>query len=92
LSLGEQPISNRLKSVAAYAAASKATVLSNYLGLTAADVDWCCDASPLKQGRLIPGSNIPIVAPTALRDTRLTLSSSLRGTSWMRSQTSSLPT
>jgi SAM-dependent methyltransferase len=57
------------KSVAAYAAASKATVLSNYLGLTAADVDWCCDASPLKQGRLIPGSNIPIVAPAALRDT-----------------------
>lgn len=57
------------KSVAAFAAASKATVLSNYVGLTAADVDWCCDASPLKQGRFIPGSNIPIVAPTALRDT-----------------------
>lgn len=56
------------KTVAAYAAASKATVLSNYVGLTSADVDWCCDASPLKQGRLIPGSNIPIVAPAALRD------------------------
>ena len=56
------------KTVAAYAAASKATVLSNYLGLTADDVAWCCDASPLKQGRLIPGANIPIVAPTALRD------------------------
>ena len=56
------------KSVAAIAAASKATVLSNYVGLTAADVDWCCDASPLKQGRFIPGSNIPIVPPTALRD------------------------
>ena len=57
------------KTVAAYAAASKATVLSNYLGLTADDVVWCCDASPLKQGRLIPGANIPIVAPAALRDT-----------------------
>ena len=56
------------KSVVAYAAASKATVLSNYLGLTIDDVAWCCDASPLKQGRLIPGSNIPIVAPAALRD------------------------
>ncbi len=56
------------KTVAAYAAASKATVLSNYLGLTAEDVAWCCDASPLKQGRLIPGVNIPIVAPAALRD------------------------
>jgi hypothetical protein len=56
------------KSVAAFAAASKATVLSNYVGLTAADVDWCCDASPLKQGRFIPGANIPIVPPTALRD------------------------
>jgi hypothetical protein len=57
------------KSVVAYAAASKATVLSNYLGLTADDVAWCCDSSPLKQGRLIPGANIPIVPPTALRDT-----------------------
>lgn len=56
------------KTVAAYAAASKATVLSNYLGLTAEDVAWCCDASPLKQGRLIPGANIPIVVPAALRD------------------------
>ena len=56
------------KTVAAYAAASKATVLSNYLGLTAEDVAWCCDASPLKQGRLIPGANIPIVAPAALKD------------------------
>jgi 2-polyprenyl-3-methyl-5-hydroxy-6-metoxy-1,4-benzoquinol methylase len=56
------------KTVVAYAAASKATVLSNYLGLTADDVAWCCDASPLKQGRLIPGVNIPIVAPAALRD------------------------
>ena len=59
---------SRGKSVAAFAAASKATVLSNYVGLTAADVAWCCDASPLKQGRLIPGANIPIVPPTALRD------------------------
>ena len=56
------------KSVAAYAAASKATVLSNYLGLTGDDIVWCCDASPLKQGRLIPGANIPIVPPTALRE------------------------
>ncbi|GAA4746079.1 class I SAM-dependent methyltransferase [Sphingomonas daechungensis] len=56
------------KTVAAYAAASKATVLSNYLGLTANDVEWCCDASPLKQGRLIPGANIPIVVPATLRD------------------------
>jgi SAM-dependent methyltransferase len=56
------------KTVAAYAAASKATVLSNYLGLTGDDVAWCCDASPLKQGRLIPGANIPIVVPAALHD------------------------
>ena len=58
----------RGKTIAAYAAASKATVLSNYLGLTAEDVAWCCDASPLKQGRLIPGANIPIVVPSMLRD------------------------
>lgn len=55
------------KVVVGYAAASKATVVCNYLGLTAADIPYCCDASPLKQGRTIPGTGIPIVSPEALK-------------------------
>ncbi len=56
--------------VAGYAAASKATVLGNYLGLTADDIAYCCDASPFKQGRVIPGTGIPILAPDAMRRDR----------------------
>lgn len=52
--------------IAGYAAASKATVLLNYLGLSSDDIDYCCDASPLKQNRFIPGANIPIVSPETL--------------------------
>lgn len=55
------------RSIAGYAAASKATVISNYLGLTRRDVAYCCDASPFKQGRTIPGTGIPILEPEAMR-------------------------
>ncbi len=55
------------RKVAGYAAASKATVLLNTLGLTNGDVGYCCDASPIKQGRLIPGADIDIRPPEALK-------------------------
>ncbi len=55
------------KRIAGYAAASKATVLLNYLGLSSDDIEYCCDASALKQNRYIPGANIPIVAPDRLK-------------------------
>lgn len=53
--------------VAGYAAASKATVMLNYAGLSREDIDYCCDASPLKQNRFIPGAAIEIRAPEALK-------------------------
>lgn len=55
--------------IAGYAAASKATVMANYAGLTNDDIAYCCDASPLKQGRFIPGSAIEIRPPEALKET-----------------------
>ena len=55
------------KRVVGYAAASKATVLLNYLDLSSDDIEYCCDASPLKQNRFIPGVNIPVVCPERLR-------------------------
>jgi SAM-dependent methyltransferase len=56
------------RSIAGYAAASKATVICNFLGLTNGDIAYCCDASPLKQGRIIPGTGIPIVAPDVMKN------------------------
>ncbi|NWG45401.1 MAG: class I SAM-dependent methyltransferase [Alphaproteobacteria bacterium] len=54
--------------IAGYAAASKTTVLTNYLGLTGEMIEFCCDASPFKQGRFVPGTAIPIREPAALRE------------------------
>ena len=58
---------SRGKRIAGYAAAAKATVMCNFLGLDKDMIDFCCDASPLKQGKMIPGTGIPIVAPEALK-------------------------
>lgn len=53
--------------IVGYAAASKATVLLNYLDLSVEDIEYCCDASALKQDRFIPGANIPVVSPDMLK-------------------------
>ena len=54
------------KTVAGYGAAAKGNTLLNYAGVTAADVTAIADRSPAKQGRLAPGSRIPIVTPKAM--------------------------
>jgi hypothetical protein len=52
--------------VAAYGAAAKGSTLLNTTGLTEKDLAFVCDRNPLKQGRLMPGAHIPIVAPEEL--------------------------
>ena len=54
------------KSVAAYGAPAKGSTLINYLGLDRRDLAWIADISELKQGRYMPGSHIPIVAPSQI--------------------------
>lgn len=54
------------KSVMGYGAAAKGNTLLNYAGVTAADIPMIADRSLAKQGRLAPGSRIPIVAPDEL--------------------------
>ncbi len=54
--------------ICAYGAAAKGTVLLNACGLGAADLDFVCDKNPLKQGRLMPGVHVPIVAPSHLAE------------------------
>ena len=51
------------KTVAAYGAPAKGSTLLSYLELGPDDLAWIADRSPLKQGRVTPGSHIPIVAP-----------------------------
>lgn len=47
-------------SIAGYGAPAKATTLIHYFGI-ADMIDFVVDDSPLKQGRFIPGTHIPIV-------------------------------
>ena len=50
----------------AYGAAAKGNTLLNAAGVTAAEIIAVGDKSPAKQGRLLPGSHIPVVTPAAL--------------------------
>ena len=52
--------------IVGYTAASKTTVALNYLGVGPDLIEYCYDASELKQGRFIPGVAIPIVSPGEL--------------------------
>lgn len=52
--------------IGAYGAAAKGNTLLNAAGVTARDILAVADLSPAKQGRLLPGSHIPVVTPQAL--------------------------
>jgi hypothetical protein len=56
--------------LAAYGAAAKGNTLLNSCGITAADMICVADRNPGKQGRLLPGSHIPVVSPDALAAAR----------------------
>jgi SAM-dependent methyltransferase len=56
--------------VAGYGAAAKATTLLNYAGVHADLLPYIADKSPHKQGQLIPGVRVPIVAPERIRADR----------------------
>jgi len=60
----------RGKSVAAYGAAAKGAVLLNYCGLNTEQIDFVVDRSPHKQGRLMPGVHVPVIAPDELATRR----------------------
>jgi hypothetical protein len=52
--------------IGAYGAAAKGNTFLNAAGITAGDIIAVADRSPAKQGRLLPGSRIPVVTPEAL--------------------------
>ena len=53
--------------VAAYGAAAKGNTLLNYAKIKTDLLLFVCDAATAKQGKLMPGSRIPIVPPSTLQ-------------------------
>jgi SAM-dependent methyltransferase len=57
------------KRVVGYGAPGKGNTLLNYCGIRQDFVDFTVDRNPYKQGRFLPGSRIPILAPEVLETT-----------------------
>jgi 2-polyprenyl-3-methyl-5-hydroxy-6-metoxy-1,4-benzoquinol methylase len=58
------------KQIVAYGAAAKGNTLLNYCGARNDFIEYVADRSPLKQGKLLPGTRIRIEAPERIRETR----------------------
>jgi len=58
------------KRIAAYGAPAKGNTLLNYCGVGKDFIDFTVDRSPAKQGRFLPGTRIPVLAPEALLDAK----------------------
>jgi SAM-dependent methyltransferase len=56
--------------IAAYGASAKGSTLLNTFGIGRDLLDFVVDRSPHKQGRLMPGVHLPILAPDALLERR----------------------
>jgi SAM-dependent methyltransferase len=57
-----QDLKSQGRSVAAYGAAAKGSTLINYVGIGREILDFVADKNVHKQGRLMPGQKVPIVA------------------------------
>jgi SAM-dependent methyltransferase len=58
------------KTIVGYGAAAKGTTLLNYCGIGTDLLDYVVDRNPQKQGRFMPGSGVPILDPSAVRETK----------------------
>ncbi|MFA5951845.1 MAG: class I SAM-dependent methyltransferase [Hyphomicrobium sp.] len=56
--------------IVAYGAAAKGNTLLNYCGIRGDFIDYAVDASPHKQGLLLPGSALPVYSPAKIFETR----------------------
>jgi hypothetical protein len=56
--------------IAGYGAPAKGNTLLNYCGIRTDFVDYTVDRNPHKQGRLLPGTHIPIRDPEEIRRTK----------------------
>ena len=51
------------KKIVSYGATSKSTTVFNYCGITSEHIEYIVDTTPYKQGKLAPGSHIPVISP-----------------------------
>jgi hypothetical protein len=58
------------KSIVGYGAPAKGNTLLNYCGVRSDFIDYVVDRNPLKQGRLLPGTRIPIHDPARIKESR----------------------
>jgi len=58
------------RSVAGYGAPGKGNTLLNHCGIRSDLLQYTVDRSPVKQGKFLPGTHIPIHAPERLAETR----------------------
>ena len=58
------------RTVAGYGAPGKGNTLLNHCGIRSDLLSYTVDKSPVKQGKFLPGTHIPIFAPERLAETR----------------------
>lgn len=58
------------RTVVGYGAPGKGNTLLNYCGIRTDLLDYTVDRSPHKQGKFLPGTHIPILAPERIAETR----------------------
>ena len=58
------------KTVAGYGAPGKGNTLLNHCGIRSDLLSYTVDRSPVKQGKFLPGTHIPIYPPGRLAETR----------------------
>ncbi|WP_254802441.1 class I SAM-dependent methyltransferase [Kitasatospora sp. SUK 42] len=54
------------KRVVGYGATAKSATVTNYCGIGPELIEWVCDVTPAKHGKLMPGSHIPVRPSEAL--------------------------
>lgn len=59
------------KRVVAYGAAAKGNTLINFAGIKNDLIEFVCDAAPSKQDKFMPGSHIPILDPSHLKNIKV---------------------
>ena len=60
-------IKSQDKTIAAYGASGRATILLNYCQIDKRHIDYVIDMSPLRAGKLMPGVHVPIILPELAR-------------------------
>jgi len=58
------------KTVVGYGAPGKGNTLLNYCGIRTDFIDYTVDRNPHKQGKLLPGTHIPVYDPEVIAETR----------------------